>query len=619
MKKDFYHMITFPRQFTGSSLFCVFSLAYIAGPYWTIHPSLFIRLLLLVVTIGMALLFAYYSSGDLQVRLNHFDFISFLVLLLILLLLNHRTFISAIPMRGDEDYHIMVILDFARKFSATVGFHLPFILLTVLFLFTAFRKSKYYIVFGAGVLFYFILFGASEQVSHSKILRYPFFPRTFQVIVPIIVNFFDNLYIEFSYRVTPFVSAILLAWLSQRYRPFQDRILNLMFGIAIGSMPLVYYYSSVLYLEMPAVVLMIIICFQIEALLNDDFQKLKQRPAWYALITLGFIKETTLLFLLLFMIFRIANQMYLTIRCKKNFLSNGFRELHIGLCTLLPVFIYLLYRSYHGTSRNTSFELSNLMRFEIYPVIFRSFFDQFGFFIILFTAGCCFLFVKKRQILTLLFALSTIIAYSLFYAMENTVYSGYSRFNLFSLPLIILISKEFLVDLRHKKLLVCSLILITIILNIRLSPIHMDGTRIPLWGNYLVDTSEHYYPYPETIQWLKKNHKSRKILFSGMNYPYFFSFYFNKYGWTPPSNMMKSNYRDDEKTSLMKALEKAEASNYDIVIFQLRNNKMPKPDNQFGFQLEKIFRNQAHSIGIFLKTNLYRSPRTNSPTASTPS
>jgi hypothetical protein len=617
MKKEVYHMITFPRQFTGASLFCIFSLAYIAGPYWTIHHSLFIRILLLITTIGTALFFAYYSSSDLLIRLNRNDFISFLVLLLIMVLLNHRTLISAIPMRGDEDYHIMVVLDFARKFTATVGFHFPYILLTCLFLFTAFRKSKYYVVFGTGVLFYFILFGASEQVSHSKILRYPFFPRIFQVIIPIFTNFFDNLYIEISYRITPFISAILLAWLSQRHRPFPDRVVNLMFGVAIGTMPLVYYYSSVVYLEMPAVVLMMIVCFQLETLLRDDFQKLKQQPAWYALITLGFIKETTLLFLLLFMFFRIANQMCLTIRCKKKFLSNGFRELLIGLCTLLPVFIYLLYRAYYGTSRNTSFEISNLMRFEIYPVILRSFFDQFGFFFILFAAGC-FLLVKKGQILTLTFTLSTIIAYSLFYAMENTIYSGYSRFNLFSLPLIILLSKEFLYDLRQKKILVCSLILITIIFNIRLSPIHMDGTRIPLWGNYLVDTSEHYYPYSETIQWLKKNHKSKKILFSGMNYPYFFSFYFNKYKWTPLSNMLKSNYRDDEKTSLLKALESAEASNYDIVVFQLRNNKMPKTDNQYGFRLIKIIRNQAHSIGIFIKTDHYRRPRTKSPTASTP-
>ena len=617
MKKDFDHMITFPRQFTGSSLFCIFSLAYIAGPYWTIHHSLFIRTLLLITTIGITLFFAYYSSSDLQISLNRYDLISFLILSLFLLLLNYRTLISAIPMRGDEDYHIMVILDFARKFKATLYFHLPFLLLTGLFLFAAFRKSKYYIVFGAGVLFYFILFGASEQVSHSKILRYPFFPRTFQIIVPILVNFFHNLYVEFPYRVSPFVSAILLAWISQRYQPLQDRILNLMFGIAVGTMPLVYYYSSVVYLEMPAVVLMMIVCFQMESLLNDDFQKLKQQPAWYALITLGFIKETTLLFLLLFMIFRITNQICLTSRFKKNFLSNGFRELLIGLCTLLPVFIYLLYRSYYGTSRNTSFEISNLMRFEIYPVILRSFFDQFGFFFILFAAGCL-LLAKKRQILTLTFSLSTIVAYSLFYGMENTIYSGYSRFNLFILPLIIFISKEFLYALRHKKILVCSLLLIAIIFNIRLSPIHMDGTRIPLWGNYLVDTSEHYYPYPETIQWLKKNHKSKKILFSGMNYPYFFSFYFNKFEWAPPSNMLKSNYRDDEKTSLLKALESADASNYDIVIFQLRNNKMPKTDNLYGFQLIKIIQNQAHSIGIFLKKDRYRSPRTNSPAALTP-
>ena len=65
--------------------------------------------------------------------------------------------------------------------------------------------------------------------------------------------------------MVPFLSSFLLVWIFQkdlsRSRPYR----NLVWGLVVASIPLVYYYSSILYLEMPAVVLMLIVCFNLPA------------------------------------------------------------------------------------------------------------------------------------------------------------------------------------------------------------------------------------------------------------------------------------------------------------------------------------------------------------------
>jgi len=43
-----------------------------------------------------------------------------------------------------------------------------------------------------------------------------------------------------------------------------------------------------------------VVCLNIRSLLRDDYQMIRQNPAWYALILIGFIKETTLPFLICF-------------------------------------------------------------------------------------------------------------------------------------------------------------------------------------------------------------------------------------------------------------------------------------------------------------------------------
>jgi hypothetical protein len=88
------------------------------------------------------------------------------------------------------------------------------------------------------------------------------------------------------------------------------------------SIPLVFYYSSIFYLELPAVCLMFVVCLRIDHLLHSDFNEIRNDPAWYALLLLGFIKETTLPFLIVFVIFRFA---ILFLKLKKSG-QNNFDE-----------------------------------------------------------------------------------------------------------------------------------------------------------------------------------------------------------------------------------------------------------------------------------------------------
>lgn len=74
--------------------------------------------------------------------------------------------------------------------------------------------------------------------------------------------------------------------------------------MAVATIPTIFYYSSITYLEMPAVMLMTIVCLRIEPLARNDTSAIKQDVGWYALILLGFIKETTLPFILMFLAYR---------------------------------------------------------------------------------------------------------------------------------------------------------------------------------------------------------------------------------------------------------------------------------------------------------------------------
>jgi hypothetical protein len=319
-------------------------------------------------------------------------------------------------------------------------------------------------------------------------------------------------------------------------------------------------------------------------------------------LLLGLLKETTLVFLLLVLVFRLGIQLR---RClcepstKKNVLAHCLDEAMFCFLTLSPLMIYLLYRMIFGTTRKSAFGFSNLCNPTIYPILFQSFWEQCGVFCLLSIVGCCLQF-RKHEYLFTLFSLAMLIGYSAFYILDDPIYTGYSRFNLMLIPVIVILSVKSFASLAGKQTISIFLFVTIILSNLFLSPINADGSKKPLWGNKLVDTSEHYYPYNETLAWVKKHHGKDKILFSGMYYPYCFSFYFNKLKWYPQNRMLEVDRNMPERDELKKALDFANGDGIGLVVFQFRGDKIPEISAESAFYFEKIITNQAHSIGILV-------------------
>ncbi len=600
--------ILLPKMLVIFLLSFIYTLGFIITPYWINVDSKLVMIFILALTIGIGALWSYFSAEELQIRVEPINWIHFLILLAVLIILNLRPLISSVPWRGDEDTHIGRTIALASKIPIRWVF--VFSITAILSIFLAWKKSKWAIFFGisflAGVIFLTIAKNPLAGINSPALLHYPFISYWFFAVIPKLAMLFKfNPYQEIFFRIVPFLSTLGLVWVFQNQLSESKTTRNILWGIAAATIPLVYYYSSILYLELPAVFLMFIVCINIKKLLQDDFQDIRKNPSWYALILIGFIKETTIPFLFCFLGWRLISSVLqrrnlLTIRDNPPHKIVG--ELRIAFAVLLPVAFYLFLRgTLSQQSRGFSLTISHLVNILVYRTIVQSFLQQFGVpLILLFLGGCVLLFWKKEY-LSVGFLVSLAFLYPIFYAVDILEYTGYSRFNLFVLPAIlagsIVLIKQLMI---YKKIFGISITCAILAINFWNSPVSIDGSKKPLWGNYLADTSEHYYPYHQALEWLKINYKSEPILFTGMYYHYFFDFYFGQLNWTPENQVLITNMNDNDTVSLSRGLAEADATQYNIVLFQVLGSEIPDISNANAtFYEEKIFKNDAHTLVIY--------------------
>ena len=586
------------KRFVGAALFSFFALAFVVSPYWTLPRSYQGKFLLLVVTVAAGLVWSYQSSGSFSITFSRKDFLAPSALFLVLAVFNAGALTAGIPWQGDESYHIYVTQSIAHVWVP------PFALIVLLVLCLSWKFFRWGLFLGtvtiAGASLFFI---AYNPIPQEDLLRYPFFTRWFHAVGPLLAKSIHVSYNEAFYRVVPFIAAVIVAWACRQRVVSGGRLLSYAWGSAAATMPIMFYYSSILYLELPAVALMLFVCLGIKDLLRDDFDALVRDPCWYGLIITGFIKETAIIFLLSFLFCRAV------VRCRglaagAAVFKKAVDEVKVIFCTLFPVVYYIFLRQYAAAPRRFTPEISGLLSSDVYRALLQACIDQFGLFCILFVSGCIVLW-KKKERGTLLFLLITCTAVPLFFALDNMGFAGYSRFNLFTVPPLLAGSFVF-VDFagRKKRILSFMVVLMTIGANILLSPVNSDGTKKPYWGNYLCDTSEHYYPYEEALVWLKEHYGSRTIMFAGMSFPYYFDFYCNKLDWYPSFTVLKSGSKEDDAAALRRSLREAEKKGCAVVVFHVRRDAFEEINDttaMHGYGVLKIFKNQAHALIVFSK------------------
>lgn len=620
-----YKILKFLNQLPASAffLFIVFIIGFIATPYWQIPVSRVEKISLLGITLLGGTIWALISSGQCRVPIQKMDVLLFLSIVLAAGLLNYLTIQSDIPWRGDEDVHIGRTLLPLRNIKPEVILFFSGVFLLIGLI----SKKKptisliLTIIMILLIVYLHIQYKPLIKPDQRFLFRYPFLNYWLYMVIPTFFSIIGKEYLEFLYRIIPLLSSAGIAFLfAKKIQGISKIPFISLWVFAILSMPLIYYYSSIYYLEPLALFLMCIVAVDMERLVTANLSEIKAIPAWYALLIIGFIKETTVIFIIIFFVIRLFYQLkpilFTGILKKENekllqpsIKKNIQNELSIAFSIFFPLALYLFYRiSIGGIGRQFAFNIVNLFRLDTYQVFLRAVIDQFGFFTILWVAGIL-LFFYQKKIIQAAFTLILGCAVPLFYALDQWIYIGYSRFNLFMVPAILLAASSVIQWLILKKNIFVYLVLvITITTNIIISPINMDGTKKPFWGNYNYDTSEHYYPFDAAFRYLREK-PVNSIFITGMTYPYYFKFYLSKYNLE--TKIKEKVASSNEVMDLEDAVAYAVKNEYDAVIYPILkefgqldyDHKMEMEKETLGYSTD-MFCNQAHCLLVLTLDDL---------------
>ncbi len=564
-----YHKISNTNQnsnkfFIASILFFIFALAYIFTPYWIIPQNMLINTILFIILAISGTIWAYYSSGKLNIKsnLNLKHYIWFAIIFLTIYIIQYNALNSSITSTGDESTHITgakiiteFVLQIFRLISNIALSHKIIILLNILvilgislilwiYLRKKFNKFKniqaltwkriIIAIFSVAIVGTYLIVYMYKNFFYQYIddfLRYPFIVKFFQVIA-----IFPDQYNITLYRIIPFLSIIILSWMlfykltiilkNAFKKSIITNILAYLLTISITTIPIVYYYNSIVYIEMPMILLMTIVVLDIKTIITKEYTELITNPSWYALILLGFIKETAIIVIVPIIIARgYYKNIYLPYlsnnKITKKSLANKVlesikkilpKEIGIYLLIILPIVTYLFFRIFFGNPRPYGGEIYNTLNILSYSSFLKGLIIDFGIILIIALIGFIILLKKdKIKAYSILF-ISTFI--SLFFICDMFIYIGYSRWNLFFVPIVIVLSItsiEFVISITKKYrnnkksigkyitlLLIIGVIIVSLISNIILMPIYIDGSR-KNWGCVNCNYGDRTYPYTTTF------------------------------------------------------------------------------------------------------------------------
>lgn len=648
-------------------LFAIFDIAYIFSPYWKLPRELtpgWLKMaarcsgftidqlrtpacwaLMLALTAG-GLLWAYLAAGavrwggssagqgqtptpDLPRSNLGWGIRPVLWLLgavvLLLLIINARALVAPVPWSGDEDYHIKRTWKLANSLC---HYALPtggLLLLGVLYILFVWRyagnKAQVACVGAAIALMQGALLFRFESVGTFQLPRYPYLEVYADVVAPLIGSFivkvsypWKHTGVEALFRVVPFISCALLAFIAGWKLTGHRFIVRLLLALAVGTTPLIFYYSSVLYLEQPALLAMTIVCFAAPRLLKAAPQDMIHEPAWYVLLLIPFMKETTFPFLLAFM----GCRLMLVMTSSGNWrISSLFREAINCACIIAPLAIYLAFRSIDPKRRFVPHP-NQLWHAWTYDLVGRAYVEQFGPLLCLAIIGLGVMLFRRRWALLFFLAMAWA-ADSGLHLLDMKGALGYSRFNLFVVPMLVVAVWYACDAIGRKSAIALVTILIAVIgANFYFSPIYADGTKVPRWGEYLMQTSENYFPYPQALRYLNSHAHGQTFMLTGNNYKYFVDIYLKK-DVECIQHLRSSDWNQDDVGCITAALGEAAAWNGQAgsggttgvpasttgsqhcqwVLYQYFGHAPPGLRDAANYHLEKIFRNDAHVLLLF--------------------
>jgi hypothetical protein len=605
------HTLRLRKPLVFALMFLFFVIAYVVCPYWKLAPSAFERYALLGAVIAVGAAWAYGASGEVRVRIAEsrtFWWGGLALLLLLLLALQWRAMRFGIPWNGDEDYHFEKTLTVAGQLGAR--WYVPFAGLigcAVLMWFAA-RQTHVAPVLGVwigiavGIGAFLVLF---SPVPAAGLTRYPFVSRLFAAapfvflkrLIPPSLPIVSP-HVEFAGRLLPFLCAGLTAWVAGTRLRRRGWVPAMPFALAVATLPLLQYYSTVLCLEPPVVVLLTIVALSAEDLLGVEPQRLPTLGAWYALLAVGFIKETTVAILAAFMLCRLAFRF-------KRAGAGGLRGEILGWCYIaLPLAVYVFFRKHFREARAFSPSIANLLNARALQSVAGSYVQQFGLLTLLAIAGLVVMW-RAGQMRAVVFLVAAFAAHAAFHLLDDPLYAGYSRFNLFLIPMLIagaVAAVDALAD--RSSALAGGALAAVLAVNFLLSPVNWDGTKKSDWGYFV---GEQYYDYRGALHYINQRHPADRALLTGTFYKYQTQFYLSPgvsmdQSLTPidvPAWTINPLSIKDDPGVIGQKLDRAARDGYTVVLYHLHGKQVPAAVPTGPFVREAVFANREHVLVLY--------------------
>ncbi len=565
-------LIIFSRQFNfiyrpyGIILLgSLFALAYILSPYWffvsTLKNSIIVQTLgpqatMVIAAFGLSVIgavWAYLSAGDIPLSSSSSNngkslwrrIVPVTMLALIVLVCNYPALQNNVPVLGDESYHITRVRflhSFLWKFFGNTNTEtiiaISFVIIAGIFLWL--KRFRTQIIFLAacvtafGVYFVITVSGTPGVASRMDMLRYPLVSCWFQNLWPI---WSGNACDERMFRIIPLVSAFGIcwfAWWSIRKQNIPP-IIAFVSSLAFVLTPNIYYYSTILYLEMPAVTLLLLALYFIEPILTEEFKSARCSPGWYALMAAGFIKETLLPIIIGIIVLRVVVRAEIIYKTKSLNIKTILDEITAAFCIGAPLGVYLLLLSVFGKARDYAFSYSNLTNPDLYIVAAKALWKQFGVMLPLAIGGLMVSLLRRRFIFIFSTAALFLIHF-FFHFLDSADLVGLARFNLFFFSILAMPAIIFLGWLGGKsRLTLMAAAALYLITNVVLSPVAITGEKNPAWSSQLNKaTTDYYFPLEDVVKWLQANRPKIPIGIGGAYGDSNILWYFNKMMYHPP-------------------------------------------------------------------------------------
>jgi hypothetical protein len=425
----------------------------------------------------------------------------------------------------------------------------------------------------------------------------------------------SNIHHEAHYRFLPMLGTFALGYfvLWKLRKNNVHPVTSIIAATAFAIIPSVIFHSTTLYLDIPPIVLLMISMYYLKELLTRDFQSVKAHPAWLALITVGFFKETLCAIIFAILCLRIIVRGWMLLKKKQFNIKTIMSELGVIFCITLPLFLYLICRTQFAENRRVyRIYFSNLFQIQLWKLAGLSLLDQYAPILALAVTGTAIGLYKKRY-LWISAIWFVFVSHFLFHFLGKSFLVGYARFQLFLLGPLAALAIYALIMLakRNQWLCACAVIMVFAV-NLWMCPVDIvSGCKEPGWGArsrpYYADR---YYPYREAIQWLKEYYPETPILIACTHINNMgFRWTCQKYQYQPKIEFLRINKNLNSEPricryNLAKTLKTASEKNVPLVMFLKTDDNTIISDSEksfYGYTAFKIVANKYQSLVFYGK------------------